>query len=276
MMIAIDIGGTKTLVALATEDGKLIDKVKFLSVKDYGDFIELLGNYVAKFVKNNKVNIVSIGCSGLVDRSNGVMKRIPNLNWLDKPLAKDIAKFADHSTKIIIENDANLAGLSEAHLLDNINQKVMYITFSTGIGTGFIDNGVLVPELLDSEGGHMVFEHQGQMMDWESFAAGRAIVEKYGKMAADLDDSKAWAEITQNMAIGIVDSCAIFAADTVIIGGGVGTYYAKYAKQLDASVKRLVGKTSMIKMPTIIGAKNAEGAVIQGCIILAKQNHEQR
>jgi predicted NBD/HSP70 family sugar kinase len=275
MIIAIDIGGTKTLVALATNDGKIKNKVKFLSVKDYKDYIKLLGNYVTCLAKNDKIDIVAIGCPGLVDRDKGLLKRIPNLGWSDKPLAKDIAKLVDRSTKIIIENDANLAGLSEAHLLNKINQKVMYITFSTGIGTGFIDNGILVPELLDSEGGHMVFEHEGQIMDWESFAAGRAIVKKYGKMAADLDDSRAWADIAQNMAIGIVDSCAIFPADTVIIGGGVGTYYAKYAKHLDDAIEQLIKKTSMIKMPAVIGAKDAEGAVVHGCIILAKQYHEQ-
>jgi fructokinase len=275
MIIAIDIGGTKTLVALATNGGKLINKVKFLSVKGYEDYLKLLGNYIVKFTKDNQVNIVAIGCPGLVDRDEGVLKRIPNLGWSDKPLVKDIAKLFDRSTKIIIENDANLAGLSEAHLLNKINQKVMYITFGTGIGTGFIDNGILVPELLDSEGGHMVFEHQGQMMDWESFAAGRVIVKKYGKLAADLDDPKAWSEIAQNMAVGIVDSCAIFPADTVIIGGGVGTYYAKYAKYLNEAIENLVKKTSMIKIPTVIGAQDAEGAVMQGCIILAKQYHEQ-
>lgn len=276
MIIAVDIGGTKTLVALATDDGKLIKKVKFLSVKNYQNYIKILGKNITEVIGSNKISIVAIGCPGLVDRSQGTMKKIPNLDWVDKPLVKDVTKFVNRTTKVIIENDANLAGLSEAHLLDKNNLKVMYITFSTGIGTGFIDNGVLVPELLDSEGGHMLFEHNGQIMDWESFTAGRAIVEKYGKMAADLDDSKAWAEIAQNMAIGIVDNCAVFPADIVIIGGGVGTYYAKYAKQLNEAVKCLIDKAPMIKTPNIIGAKHAEGAVIRGCIILAKQNYEQR
>jgi glucokinase len=196
------------------------------------------------------------------------------LNWHNKPLADDLRSIIGN-VPIIIENDANLAALSEANNLNKIEQKVIYITFSTGIGTGFVENGILVPELLDSEGGHLVFEHNGKNMDWESFAAGRIIVEKYGKKAAEIEDPKAWQEIAQNMAIGIVDCCAIFPASTVIIGGSVGTHFSKYHKPLKSAVKELLKSTSMIKMPKIVKAKEPEEAVIRGCVILAKQQNEQ-
>ena len=197
------------------------------------------------------------------------------MGWSNIPLCPDLKKQFP-GIPIIIENDANLAGLSEAHALDNINQRVMYVTFSTGVGTGFVINGVLVESLLDSEGGHMVFEHDGKMVDWESFAAGRAIVAKYGKMASELEDPKAWAEIAGNMALGIVDNNAVFMADTVIIGGGVGTYFDKYKQPLREAVDRLIKDAIMVKNPVIVGAKNAEEAVMLGCIIIAKQYEQRR
>jgi predicted NBD/HSP70 family sugar kinase len=274
MIVAIDIGGTKTLIATADKNGNIISKFKFPSPINYEEYVQVLVKNVNDIAKNQPIDRISIGSAGTIDRNNGVIVNSPNLKWLNKPLVSDLSKSLD-CQNIVIENDANLAGLSEAHSLDNVNQKVMYVTFSTGIGTGFVENGVLDPELLDSEGGHMVFEHEGKMMDWESFAAGRAIVEKYGKRAAELDDEAAWRDISKNMAIGIVNNCAVFMPDTVIIGGGVGTYFDKYSKFLREEIDILIPISEMIPKPKVVGAKYAEEAVILGCILLAKQ-HEQR
>jgi predicted NBD/HSP70 family sugar kinase len=273
MIIAIDIGGTKTLVA-SYDNGNFVEQIKFLSPKNYHEFIRTLTDNIKQLFNNKVPELLVIGCPGLVNRQNCTLKTAPNLNWHDKPLADDLCNIIG-DVPIIIENDANLAALSEANNLDKIEQKVIYITFSTGIGTGFVENGILVPGLLDSEGGHLVFEHDGKTMDWESFAAGRVIVEKYGKKAADLDDPKAWQEIAQNMAIGIVDCCAIFPANIVIIGGSVGTYFSKYYEPLRSAVKELLKDNDMVRIPQIVKAKEPEEAVIRGCIILAKQQNEQ-
>jgi predicted NBD/HSP70 family sugar kinase len=273
MIIAIDIGGTKTLVALVSQDGRVLKKIKFISPKNYQEYIKILIENINSIAKE-PISVISIGCAGKIDREQGVIKISPNLGWVDVPLVPDLSQHFKN-VSVIIENDANLAGLSEAHGLKNMDQKVMYITFSTGIGTGFIVNGELDANLLDSEGGHMVFEHGNKMMDWESFAAGRTIVKDYGKRASELDDLAAWAKIVKNMAIGIVDNCAVFMPDIVIIGGGVGTYFDKFKKPLRDAVNKLIKESIMIKNPVIVGAKYAEEAVILGCVIKAKQ-YEQR
>ena len=159
MIIAIDIGATKTLLAVADQDGKVLNKIKFSSTKDYQEYIQILSDNIKK-LSTNRVSIISIGSAGSIDRKNGIIKNSPNLHWINKPIVHDISKMFS-GIKVIIENDANLAGLSEAHALSNLNQRVMYVTFSTGIGTGFVVNGLLEPYLLDAEGGHMVFEYKG-------------------------------------------------------------------------------------------------------------------
>ena len=276
MIIAIDIGGTKTLVAMATSDGKIVKQVKFLSIKNYKKYIKLLSKHVAEFSKDTKITRIAIGCPGSIDRKLGEVKKNMNLGWRNEFLVKDLSKLTNiPENKIIIENDANLAGLSEAQTSSMLNLKVLYITFSTGIGTAFMDNGRLVPSLLDSEGGYMVFEHEGQIVSWESIASGHAMVNEYSKTAAELNDKNTWAKIVKNMAFGIVNNCAIFQPDTVIIGGGVGSYFTKYDNQLNRSVKQLLKKAPMVKMPTIIQAQEPEEAVIRGCVILAQQHNEQ-
>jgi predicted NBD/HSP70 family sugar kinase len=273
MTVAVDIGGTKTLVA-SVENNQVSNQIKFPTPQDYKQFITQLIEQIRFVTANHPLSLVSMAIPGMLDRTQGIVKLLGNLPWTNKPIVSDLSH-ALNEIKVIIENDANLAALSEANSLKNINQRVLYITFSTGVGTGFVINGVLDPDLLDCEGGHMVFEHEGKMMDWESFSAGRAIVDKYGKMAAELDDPTAWREIAKNMAIGIVDNNSIFQADTIIIGGGVGTYFNKYGVMLREEVDNLLKETSMIKKPTVVGARHAEEAVLLGCIIYAEQ-YEQR
>lgn len=266
-------GGTKTLVAAVKNNGEIITQNKFPTPQDYNEFIKELCDNITN-ITDQKPDIISMAIPGIIDREAGVIKMLGNLPWKNKPIVANISKNTGINN-IVIENDANLAGLSEAHNLDNLNQRVMYVTFSTGVGTGFVVDGILVKELLDAEGGHMIFEHDGKMMDWEEFASGRAIVDKYNKRASELEDPKAWQEIAKNMSIGIVNNSAVFMANTVVIGGSVGTYFDKYGKMLREEVNKLVSLTLMIPSPKIVGAKNAEEAVVLGAIIYARQ-HEQR
>jgi predicted NBD/HSP70 family sugar kinase len=263
MIIAVDIGGTKTLVAAANLDGTILNELRFETPREYPEFLKSLADNIAK-VTTKKFEIITVAVPGLLDREAGVVKRLGNLPWVDKPIANDISELFEHAD-VLIENDANLAGLSEAHELGDLNQKVLYITFSTGIGTGFIENGVLEPSLLDAEGGYVLVG--GEI--WQSIASGKAIVKEYGKRASDIEDPVIWDEIAKDMTVGIIDIVAIFQPKTVIIGGGVGSHFAKFGAFLQQHVSQQIPK--MVNVPTIVGAKRAEEAVIYGCIILAKQ-----
>lgn len=263
MIIAVDIGGTKTLIAAVTADGAIQNQLRFETPQDYSGFLEVLSQNIAN-VTTEDIEIISVAVPGMLDRAAGIVKKLGNLPWENKPIASDISERFEEAD-VLIENDANLAALSEANELPDKNQKVLYITFSTGIGTGFVVNGMLDPTLLDAEGGHVFVN--GKM--WEDIDSGKAIVAKYGKKASEIDDPAIWNEIAKDMATGIIDNVAIFQPKTVIIGGGVGSHFAKFGDVLQQYVSQQTPK--MVEIPTIIGAKRAEEAVIYGCIILAKQ-----
>lgn len=265
MILAIDIGGTKTLVSLADENRKIKQSQKFATPKNYKQFIIELSKVVANF--STQYSVVVVAAPGRIDRNNGNGLIFGNLPWQKIPLAKDISVVT--KSTVLVENDANLAGLGEAHNLKPLPHKVLYITFSTGIGIGIITDGKIDPDFADSEGGKMLFEHEGKLVQWESFASGRAIVEKYGKLAAEINDPKIWAEISKSFAVGIVDLMTILGPDIIIIGGSVGTHFHKYQKQLRASVDKMTSK--MVDIPQIIPARDPEEAVIHGCLELARQ-----
>jgi predicted NBD/HSP70 family sugar kinase len=265
MILAIDIGGTKTLVALVDKSGKLLFEEKFPTPPNYRQFIKELSNVVAKI--STPFSITVVAAPGKLDRKNGIGLAFGNLPWKNVAIKKDISDVT--KTKVLIENDANLAGLSEAIRVKPLPKRALYLTFSTGIGSGVISSGKIDPDFADSEAGSMLFEYQGKLLPWEKFDSGKAIVEKYGRRASDLNDPKAWDEISKWFAIGIIDLCAVMEPDIIIIGGGVGTHFHKYSKFLKHHVSVMSPK--LVTVPPIIPAQKAEQAVIYGCLELAKQ-----
>lgn len=267
MILAIDIGGTKTLVALADKAGKVTSQQKFPTPEKYKDFLREIENIVANFSTPYKVTIVA--APGKIDRKNGVGLLFGNLKWKNVPLQKDLSAIT--KTPVLIDNDANLAGLGETIKLKPRPHKCLYLTFSTGIGDGIITDGIIDPDFADSEAGKMLFEHNGELQEWEAFGSGRAIVAKYGKMASEINEPETWNEISKSFSLGIVNLCSIIEPDLIIIGGSVGTHFQKYSKFLINNSKNIANK--MVTIPPIIQAQHPETAVIYGCVELAKQKN---
>lgn len=266
MYLAIDIGGTKTFVALVDKNGVIQQRLRFPTPKNYSDFISKLEDSVA-YLSTNKFIAVGVGIPGRIDRKRGVGVGMGNLPWLNAPIYKDISKIVK-TKKVVLENDAKLAGLSEAVLVKNQYSKVLYITIGTGIGTALIADQKIVTLLQDAEGGKILLEHEGRLQEWEDFASGRAIKKRYGKAASEITDKRIWREIARNLSVGLLDQLAIFQPEVVIIGGGVGYYLQEFKAPLVQDLKRY--EIPLIPIPPIIQAQRPEEAVILGCYSLAK------
>ena len=126
---------------------------------------------------------------------------------------------------VLIENDANLAGLAETRLLRTIPNCSLYVTVSTGIGTGVCTNGYIDPGMRYSEAGRALVEYGGKIHSWESFASGRAIVDAYHKFARDITSKRTWKKIADRISRGFLAVIPIIQPDVIIIGGSVGTYF---------------------------------------------------
>jgi predicted NBD/HSP70 family sugar kinase len=172
MYLGIDIGGTKTLVASLTNEGVIIESSKFPTPKVYPEFLRQLAITIAN-LSTKKFIAAGVAAPGKLDRETGVVKAFGNLPWKDVPIRHDVQALTN--VPVVIENDANLAGLSEAMLLKHY-ACVLYVTVSTGIGTGIITKQQIDPEFADSEGGHILLEYKGKLQMWEQFASGQAIV----------------------------------------------------------------------------------------------------
>lgn len=269
MYLAVDIGGTKTLICEFDKSGNIISKNRFETPKDYGEFIELFEKTYSNIKHKSKLKYCVIGAPGKMDREHGVGIAFSNLPWEHVSLERDIGRIV--GVKAIIENDANLAGLSEALLLRKNYRKVLYITVSTGIGGVLIVDGKIDPELADTEFGTMMFEHQGRLQQWQEFASGKAIVKKFGQKASDITDPNAWYVIARNIALGLTNVINTLTPEVVVIGGGVGAHFDKYKDRLLEDIQ-LFGN-NVVTIPVVVQAERAEDAVIYGCYELGRQQH---
>lgn len=260
MYLAIDIGGTKTLICRFDKNGKLDKSVKFPTPKDYKEFKRELADNIDKLT-TGKWRACCVAAPGRIDHETGVVEVFGNLPWKNVPIKEDVADITKCDT--LIDNDTKLAGLSEARLLDPPRHKTLYLTISTGIGSALIVNDRIDPDLQDSEAGHMMFEREGKLVPWETFASGKAIVRRFGKRANDISDPAIWTLISRDIAIGLIDVIANTQPDIVIIGGGVGSHFKKFEKPLKQELKRY--ESPMVPIPPVVGAKRAEEAVIYGC-----------
>ena len=84
MYAAIDVGGTKTLIAVFAQSGKLKEQIKFPTPKDYEEFKTELATNVAKLA-TNEFRCAVVAVPGRINRSSGVVLAFGNLDWENVP-----------------------------------------------------------------------------------------------------------------------------------------------------------------------------------------------
>jgi predicted NBD/HSP70 family sugar kinase len=267
MYLGVDVGGTKTLVATLDDHGVILEEIKFPTPKDFQDFSLELEKTI-RHLQHQEFKAATMAAPGRIDYERGTAVAFGNLPWKDVPIRSTLEKIVN--APVCIENDANLAGLSES-MVHREYDNLLYITVSTGIGTGSIYKQSIVPYLQHSEGGHMLLPFDGKLTEWEDFASGRAIVDYFGKPCAEIHDEKSWRIIAHNLCLGFYQHIALLQPDIIVIGGSVGTYFDQYGDFLIKELEELM--IPMLRLPVIAQAKRPEKAVVYGCYDLAKATH---
>ena len=264
MLIAVDTGGTKTLVAAFNSKGAISNDRRFPTPRDTSEYIELVTSEINACADGKAMDVICLAVPGLV--RTGVAVWCPNLGWENFKIQKPLAKVFD--CPIIIQNDAKLAALSEAKALPETPPLCIYLTISTGIGIGVVRDGRLDPDFLHSEAGHMTLEFDGSIREWEDFASGRSIKSTYGKYARNIHNKHIWQQIADKISRGILALIPIMNPDTIIIGGSIGTYFKQYDEALRQYVASRLDKR-FFSMPDIRQATHPEEAVVYGCYYYA-------
>ncbi|MBR0133648.1 ROK family protein [Candidatus Saccharibacteria bacterium] len=262
MYLCIDIGGTKTIVALVSSTGEVLHSVRFATISDQNIFYEnLLQQIRVNFVLSG-IKAISIAMPGIIKRNQAVW--LGNLPWHDFDLAKLLQRDLS-DIPVFVENDANLAALAEARLCKG---RSLYLTFSTGIGGGIVEDGQLVKRYSDFEPGHTEFVFEGKTKEWEDIAAASAINAKYGRLVSTITEKDIWSDVIDRMLLGLTPITISLHPDRIIFGGPLGLMLPSYRKELK---KRLAASLPADHTPPRLHvAKYHDLSVIYGCYYYAK------
>jgi len=264
MLVAVDTGGTKTLVARFDAAGTIAESVKFPTPPDTAGYFEAMITAIHQIADGEPVDTISIALPGTV--VDDIVVWCFNLKWRNVDV-KPPLQAAFPGVNVLIQNDASLAGLGETRMRQPVPQSSLYVTFSTGVGTGVTTDGHISPHFAASEGGQAIIEYNGKFVSWESIASGRTLYETYGQYARDITDEAIWRDAADRMSRGLLVLIPFMRPDVIIVGGSLGTYFNRYGHFLIDILRERTHNE--IKFPEIVAAHNPEEAVIYGCYFYA-------
>lgn len=170
-VVGVDLGGTQIRAVLAETDGKVLVRKATSTQAQEGPerVIQRMCELVAEVIGHEQPRAIGIGAPGPTDPYEGVLLMGPNLpGWLRVNLSRALGDV--FGMPVFVGNDANLAGLAEHRFGAGRGvTNMVYITVSTGIGTGVIinDRMLLGSHGLAAELGHITID-----VDAEKYAPG--------------------------------------------------------------------------------------------------------
>jgi len=281
MIAAMELGGTKTVVAIGESDGTLIEEMRFPTTEP----AETLRTVIAWFSERGvpeKLGIAAFGPVGINLKADnwGEMLATPKPGWSGFSITAPLLK-AFPDVEITLETDVNAACLAEARVgaaqgLEN----VVYITIGTGIGAGILCDGRLLHGTLHPEFGHVLLPWKpgddfpgtcpfhGDCL--EGMASGPAIKKRWGTPGGELPaDHPAWDTEAWYLAHGIQALLAIAPPERVVIGGGVSQAEGLHEKTEKLLVKLAGGYFPSVKnTPYVVPPKFDQQAGIKGALML--------
>ena len=150
LLLGIDIGGTKTQIALGRADGEILREAHLESWTS-GSFerdLETIatgarGLLAAAGVDARELEAVGVSAPGPLDPVEGVIRDAPNLpGWHEVPIRARLERLLGRPVRL--ENDANAAALAEWRLGAGRGARAfVFLTMSTGVGAGLVLDGRL-------------------------------------------------------------------------------------------------------------------------------------
>lgn len=184
VIIGVDLGGTRVRAARLNYDLDILDRQETLTEDERGldATLDTIKDLIRKVWPDDSARVAGIGISapGPLNPVTGVVVAPPNLKgWHNVPLG-DILR-DEFNVPVYVGNDANVAGLAETVRGAAFGcRHVIFITLSTGIGSGMICDGkmLLGKSGLGAEAGHIIMVVGDRVSSLEKEAAGPSLARK--------------------------------------------------------------------------------------------------
>ena len=240
MIAGIDLGGTQVRAAVARSDGRILAarKARTPDLRGPEGFVAWAARTLEALRGRERITSIAVGSPGPIDQRRGVLVNPPNLpGWHNVSLVELLGGAT--GAAVHLENDANLAGLGEFHQgAGRGSRNLVYITWSTGVGSGLIIDGRLYSGSHGSAGelGHTILEPDGPLCTCgqrgclEQLAAGHGIAAQTGRPAVEVFAAAGRGEPEARMVVsraavymglGIINITNVMDPDVIVIGGGI-------------------------------------------------------
>ena len=199
-ILGFDLGGTKTAVVEGSPAGEILQRLETptLAAESFDRTCPLLAEQGRQVidqarVQGREIAAVSVSVGGPLKIGEGYLINPPHLpGWHHLPLKARLAA-AFPGLPVCVEHDGNAGALAEFHFgvgkFRPDLEHLIFLTFGTGVGAGFIVNGRIVRGTTDTAGeiGHWRLAEDGPLGfgkngSWESFASGAGLVELAARM----------------------------------------------------------------------------------------------
>jgi fructokinase len=278
MIAGIEMGGTKTVVAVGEPDGTILEENRHPTT----DGPETFARAIEWLNQRGIPDAIGVAAFGPVSVNRkradyGSMLATPKPGWAGFSIT-GVLGAAFPKTHIGIETDVNAAALAEADGFDDL----VYITIGTGVGGGLLSGGRLVHGALHPEFGHWFPRraagdafagvcpfHRDCL---EGLASGPAIAKRWGMEAKDLPpDHPAWEIESDYLAQAVMNLLATVNPSRVVIGGGVSQSEGFHARVECKVRERANGYFPALdeNVPFVVPPKHGQQAGIRGALILA-------
>jgi glucokinase len=272
VIIGVDLGGTQIRAARLSRHLDILDmyKTKTLAPEGLEPTFARIVDAIRKVWPTDGTPVAGIGISapGPLNPITGILVAPPNLpGWHNVPLADRL--HAIFEVPVYCGNDANVAALAEtARGASRGYRFAIYLTLSTGIGSGIINDGRIVQgrDGLGGEAGHVQLVVDGDhVSSLEKEAAGHALARQavtriqageasslsqkdlstlsardIGE-AAHAGDALAISIVERAgkmVGLGIVSLLHLFNPEIIVIGGGVSKIGDLLFKPMHAMIEK--------------------------------------
>jgi glucokinase len=169
-VLTVDLGGTKMIVAIISENGEVIARQQLPTLADQGPqaVIKRMVSGMDQFLKGTnlspaQLSAICLATAGIIDVKNGIVTDSPNLpGWKNLALRSIVEE--KYRLKTFLINDADAAALGEHRFgVGRGIDTLVLLTLGTGIGGGIVINGKLYlgATVSAAEIGHMVVDANG-------------------------------------------------------------------------------------------------------------------
>lgn len=286
--IGIDVGGTKTAIAVIYEDGSMENRHDYPTEAKEGE--KLFGKIIdgiQLILDETHTTIddycgIGLGVPGKVDEVKGIAIYQNNISWPNFPVVDHFSTIYPN-TMIKIDNDVKVAAYAEYRLLKLQPQDMFtYLTVSTGIAcTNIINNQILRGSGFSGEVGFLQIITKIGNKRLEAIASGPSIA-NYGQSAycdknlTTADVFKLW-EQNDYLATKIINESMEALAKTlyaiiclmdpkyITLGGSVALKNPRFIEAIKQQLKSMVHEEQVhvienIQLSTLDGHNGLIGA----------------